>query len=413
MTLLPGFRIGAVGFLAALAVALGVVLLSDSSSDAADGYRPPKIDQSRLVLRLPDLPPGYGNGYLGEGRGSDGLFCEAFSRSSDKPDPVAEFARMYRAKGCIAAYVSRFTIPGQEPVAPVVFSGVMALGSAAAAADAWHLVPTMLGRVLRGGPPRAVETSARVGAQTRLFHTTQARYPYLIRGKQKASFLAWRSGSTVAVVVAMGASVATNDRVVAELAPLQQAHIRKPTRYTKAERFDADVGLDDPAIDIPVYWLGRVFEPGGGLPSNALYTSGFLGEPIPEETGKSFAEGPYPPLEVDYENIRLATWTPQTWHVFAGSKTGKAITSWKCTRTRTVPIAGGSATIFGGYKKNYARCPKKAPRAFTAWVDVAGVKIVVNPPPAPDFIETVNPYGSFEGMEAIVGALRERPKPLY
>ena len=29
----------------------------------------------------------------------DGLFCEAFSRSSDKPDPVAEFARMYRAKG--------------------------------------------------------------------------------------------------------------------------------------------------------------------------------------------------------------------------------------------------------------------------------------------------------------------------
>lgn len=93
--------------------------------------------------------------------------------------------------------------------------------------------------------------------------------------------------------------------------------------------------------------------------------------------------------------------------------TAKAIASWKCTRTRTVPVAGGSATIFGGYKKNYARCPRKAPRAFTAWVDVAGVKIVVNPPPAPDFIETVNPYGSFEGMEAIVGALRERPKPLY
>lgn len=413
MTLLPGFRVGAVAFLAALAVALGVVLLSDSSSDAADGYRPPKFDQSRLVLRLPDLPTGYGNGYLGEGRGGDGLLCEAFSRSSDKPDPVAEFARMYRAKGCIAAYVSRFTIPGQEPAAPVVFSGAMALGTAAAAVDAWHLVPTMLGRLLRGGPPREVETSARVGAQTRLFHTAQAWYPYLIRGKQKASFLAWRSGSTVAVVVATGASVATNDRVVAELAPLQQAHIRRPTPYTKVERSDAEVGLDDPAIDIPVYWLGRVFRPGGDLPSNTLYASGFLGEPIPEETGESFSEGPYPPLEADYENIRLATWTPPTWHIFARSKTGKAITSWKCTKTRTVTIPGGIATIFGGYKEDYARCPKKAPRAFTAWVDVAGVKIVVNPPPAPDFIETVNPYGSFEGMEAIVGALRERPKPQY
>jgi hypothetical protein len=408
MTLLIGFRIGAIAFLAAL----GVVLLSGSSSDA-DGYRPPQIDQSRLVLRLPDLPPGYGNGYLGEGRGDDGLLCEAFSRSVDKPDPVAEFARMYRAKGCIAAYVSRFTIPGQEPIAPVVFSGVMALGSAAAAADAWDLVPTMFDRLLRGGPPREVETSARVGAQTRLFHTTQARYPFLIRGEQKASFLVWRSGSTVAALVAMGASVATNDRVVAQLAPLQQFHIRKPTPYTNAERSDAEVGLDDPAIDIPVYWLGRVFKPGGGLPSNALYESGFSGEPTPEETGKLFAEGPYPPLETDYENIRLATWTPQTWHIFASSKTGKAITSWMCTRTRAVAIAGGSATIFGGYKKDYARCPTKAPRAFTAWVDVAGVKIVVNPPPAPDFIETVNPYGSFDGMEAIVGALRERPKPLY
>ncbi len=413
MTLLPGFRIGAVTFLAALAVALGVVLLSDSSSDAADGYRPPKIDQSRLVLRLPDLPPGYGNGYLGEGRGDDGLFCEAFSRSSDKPDPVAKFARMYRAKGCIAAYVSRFTIPGQEPVAPVVFSGVMALGSAAAAADAWHLAPTMLGRVLGSGPPRAVETSARIGAQTRLFHTTQARYPYLIRGKQKVSFLAWRSGSTVAVVVAMGASVATNDRVVAELAPLQQAHIRKPTRYTKVERSDAEVGLDDPEIDIPVYWLGRTFRPGGGLPPNRLFQSGF-GEPFPEEPmGMGSAEAPHPPLVVDYRNIWLDTWTPETWHLFADSATAKVITSWKCTQKRTVAILGASATIFGGYKEDYARCPKKAPRAFTAWVDVAGVKIVVNPPPAPDFIETVNPYGSFEGMEAIVDALRERPKPLY
>jgi hypothetical protein len=41
------------------------------------------------------------------------------------------------------------------------------------------------------------------------------------------------------------------------------------------------------------------------------------------------------------------------------------------------------------------------------------VKVVVNAPPAPDFIETVNPYGSFKGMEAIVCSLRLRPKPAY
>jgi len=414
MAVSQGIRIGVVALLAALAVALGLVLLSGSSpaADAAAGYRPPKIDQTRMVLRLTDMPPGYGNGYLGEGRRDDGLFCEAFSHSSDRPDPVAGFARRYRAKGCIAAYVSRFTIPGQEPVAPVVFSGVMALGSAAAAGDAWDLAPTMLGRAVFGGSPRKVETSLKVGARTRLFHTGRAWFPYLIRGRHKASILAWRSGNTIAAVVAMGGSVATNDRVVAELAPRQQAHILKPTPYTGAERSDAEVGLDDPAIDIPVYWLGPTFRPGGDLPNNRLYTSWFSEEATPETHGE-FPEGPYAPLNIDYTNIRLGIWTPETWGVFTASKTSRSITAWKCTRTRTIPLAEGSATIYGGYKENFRRCPGEAPKAFTAWVDLGGVKVVVNAPPFPDFIETVNPYGSFEGMGAIVRALTLRPKPVY
>ncbi|MDX6602146.1 MAG: hypothetical protein QOF13_1348, partial [Solirubrobacterales bacterium] len=140
MAVSPGFRSGAIALLAALAVALGVVLLSDSSSDAADGYRPPKVNQSEMVLRLTDLPPGFGNSYLGEGRGADGLFCEAFSREPDQAGAVAEFARKYRPNGCIAGYASRFTIPGKEAVPPVIFSGVITLGSAAAAADGWKLV---------------------------------------------------------------------------------------------------------------------------------------------------------------------------------------------------------------------------------------------------------------------------------
>jgi hypothetical protein len=405
------FRIGAIALAAVLASALGLVLLGGSASDAAGGYRSPKIDQTEMVLRLPDLPPGFGNGYLGEGRGDDGLLCEAFSEPSAQHGGMVEFVRRYRPKGCIAAYDSRYEIPGEQPVAPVVFSGVLALGSAAAE-EAWNLVPTMLGRALIGGPPRKVATSLQVGARTQLFHTTRAWFPYLLRGKHKASILAWRSGNTIAAVVAMGDSLAANDRVVAELAPRQQAHVLEPTPYTAAERSDAEVGLDDPAIDIPVYWLGRTFRPGGDLPSNRLYASGYS-QATPEETYDGFAEGPYAPLNVLYANIRLGIWTPETWGIFTASKTSRSITAWKCTRTRTIALAEGSATIYGGYKENFRRCPKEAPKAFTAWVDVGGVKVVVNAPPAPDFIETVNPYGSFEGMEAIVRGLRLRPKPVY
>ncbi|HSS43185.1 MAG TPA: hypothetical protein VLK37_11635 [Solirubrobacterales bacterium] len=404
------FRIGAIALAAVLALALGVVLLGGSASDAAGGYRPPKVDQTEMVLRLPDLPPGFGDGYLGEGRGDDGLLCEAFSEPSAQHGGMVEFVRRYHPKGCIAAYDSRYEIPGEQPVAPVVFSGVLALGSAAAAEEAWRLIPTMLGRALIGGPPRKLATSLQVGARTQLFHTARAWFPYLLRGKHKASILAWRSGNTVAAVVAMGDSLATNDRLVAELAPRQQAHMLEPTPYTGAERSDAEVGLDDPAIDIPVYWLGRTFKPGGGLPTNRLYASGYS-QAIPE-THNGFAEGPYAPLNVLYANIRLGIWTPETWGLFTASKTSRSITTWKCTRTRTIALAEGSATIYGGYKKNFRRCPKE-PKAFTAWVDVGGIKVVVNAPPAPDFIETVNPYGSFEGMEAIVRGLRLRPKPVY
>ncbi|HEX2097221.1 MAG TPA: hypothetical protein VHF50_07635 [Solirubrobacterales bacterium] len=411
MAVSSSFRIGATAFVAMLAAALGV-LLSNSSSDAADGYRPPKVNQSEMVLRLTDLPPGSGNGYLGEGRGSDGLLCEAFSDPSAQHGEMVDFVRRYRPSGCIAAYGSRYEIPGAQPVAPVVFSGVLALGSAAAAEDAWHLVPTLLSRALTGGPPREVETDLRVGARTRLFHTPRAWFLYMMRGKHKASLLAWRSGNTVATVVAMGGSVATNDRVVAELAPRQQAHILEPTPYTAAERSDAEVGLDDPAIDIPVYWLGRTFRPGGDLPNNRLFASGFSAEAVPETHG-GLAEGPYAPLNILYANIRLGIWTPDTWGVFTASKTSRSITAWKCTRTRTIALAEGSATIYGGYKKNFRRCPAEAPKAFTAWVDLGGVKVVVNAPPAPDFIETGNPYGSFAGMEAIARSLVLRPKPVY
>jgi hypothetical protein len=89
------------------------------------------------------------------------------------------------------------------------------------------------------------------------------------------------------------------------------------------------------------------------------------------------------------------------------------LTTWRCTQTRALALPDGStATIYGGYRRDYKRCPDKAPSAFTARVEVGGMHLVVNAPWSPnDIFHT--PYDSFAGMEAIVRALELRPKPVY
>lgn len=392
-----------VAVLAGVLCLIAAPTLAALRADAAPKHRGP--DQTRLILRLSDLALGYLNLELLEEQ-HDRIYCSQLTHPDDTPPRLKRFVLRFHPRGCVAAYWRLFSLPGTDPGPKVVATGALGLASDRAADAGWSVVPELLGRLFGNRPPREVAAETNVGSATRLFH---AKVRSRVLG-HRTSFLVWRSGNTLAAVETSGPNVAENDRRASELAQLQQAHLEKPTRYTVAERFDGEVPLDDPAIDVPVYWLGRNFRPGGDLPDNRLFDSGFAGKPTPEAHEGGFAEGPSAPLLIRYENIRLGTWTPATWHVFTDSKTSRAITSWKCTRTRTIPVAEGTATIYGGYKENFQRCPKEAPEAFTAWVDVGGVKVVVNAPQAPDFIETSNPYGSFAGMEAIVRALAPRPK---
>lgn len=371
------------------------------------------IEQPDLLLRLHDLPPGYLNVELQESQGEQ-TFCSRLHDPPDTPKALAKFVDRFRPKGCAGAYYRLFTVPSQPSGPVLAATGVLEMSSDRAADAAWSVVPQLLGRLFHDHPPREVTTPEEIGSDTALFHAAQPRfYPFFRKVAPTASFLVWRSGNTLAVVMAVGQSFAENDQAAVELARRQQAHIRRPTRYTRAERFDGEVALDDPALETPAYWLGRNFRPGSGLPDNRLFESYFRDAPEAESKEGDIEEGPGALLHIGYRNIWLDTWTPATWSVFADSKTGKAITTWKCTRTRILSLPEGTATVFGGYDQNFARCPRRAPEAFTAWVDVGGVKVVINAPPAADFIETVNPYGSFEGMEAIVRTLRLRPKPIY
>jgi hypothetical protein len=392
------------------------VLAALGALQAVAAARHQAIHQPDLILRLHDLPPGYLNVELQEEQG-ERTFCSRLHHPHDTPPKLAEFVVRFHPKGCAGAYYRLFTVPDQ-PSGPVVAgTGVLSMSSGKAAGAAWSIVSELLGRLTKDHRPRQVAAPEKIGSATKLFHSDPPRfYPFYRKAGPTASFLVWRSGNTLAVVMAIGQSFAEDDRAATQLAHRQQAHLRRPTRYTRAERFDGEVPLDDPALETPVYWPGRHFRPGSGLPNDRLYGS-YSSDGSEEETPGAL-------LYLGYERIRLATWTQATWPQYADTPAARAISSWHCTQTKTIEVPGGYATIYGGYKENYRRCPTEAPRAFTARAYIDDLVIAVNPiplsPPGPPgfpppalFIETGNPYGSFKGMEAIVRALRLRPEPIY
>jgi hypothetical protein len=367
-------------------------------------------NQTEMVLRLTDLPPGYMNQALQEGL-EDEPYCARLTDPEDTPPKLSRFVRRYHPKGCVGVYYSRYTVPGQEFAPLTVGTGVLALDSKRAADAGWSVVPVLLGRLLDDKLPRELPAPVRIGKATRLFHSKESDPEEEAR---TASFLAWRSDNTIATVLVVATSFAEGDRIAAELARRQQAHISKPTPYTGAERFDGDVPLDDPALQVPVYWLGLNFVPDHGLPSNRFYDA-TAPEPY-APTGKSsigLEEGPGAVLFLRYENFAIDSWSAATWPLYLKAPVSRVLTTWHCTEARTVALpSGGTATIYGGYRRNYKRCPDKAPTAFTAWVEIGGMHVVVNAPWSPtDIFHT--PYDSFAGMEAIARGLQLRPKPVY
>ena len=393
-----------------LALTLGGFVLLAWLALTATATRGP--NQTQLILRLSDLPPGYLNVALQEEQ-NDETYCARLTDPEDTPPRLARFVRRYRPRGCIGAYGRLYTVPGQEFAPPFVGTGVMALGSKRAADAGWAVVPVLLGRLTHDKVPREVAAPEQVGEATRLFHSKETPTPGSESGRT-TSYLAWRSGNTIANVMVAADSFAEGDRIAAVLARRQQAHIEKPSLYTGAERFDGDVPLDDPALEVPVYWLGLDFKPGHGLPSNRFF-DGFAPRPY-SPTGESSIgteEAPGSVLVLRYDNFAIDSWSAATWPLFLKAPVSRVLTNWHCTETRTIALpSGGTATIYGGYRRNYKRCPDKAPAAFTAWAEIGGVHVVVNAPWSPiDIFHT--PYDSFAGMEAIVRSLQLRPKPVY
>jgi hypothetical protein len=392
------------GVFAALLCLAALLAVATLRADAATKH--PGPDQTRLILRFSDLVLGYINFDFGEGEERP-IFCSQLTHPEDTPPKLKRFVLRFHPRGCISAFFQLFAPPGEEPGPRFIGTGVMALGSDRAADAAWRVVPILLSRLLGDRPLEEVHPEIKLGSATRQFQAT-------LRGEARffgrhTSFLVWRSGNTLAVIETFGPKIGKNGRDAAQLAPLQQAHIETPTRYTGAERYDAEVPLDDPALKQPVYWLGRNFAPTGLSPIHLKRAETFESQANNEKTGKE-TQLWYESQDQEYEHMVLEEWDPRQWKIFQKSKLSHTLVSWHCTETRTVQLSEGTATIYAGYRRDYRKCPAEPPTSFTARASLPGVFVTVEKPFSPHFANPRGTYNSYEALENIVAGLVLRPK---
>jgi hypothetical protein len=390
----------------AAVIAAGLVTMALAAGRSGNGSN---RDEAAQLLRLGDLPLGYVTTELLEDRGHVAE-CEPLTDPDDTPAQMLKFVRRFHPKGCVFAFQQLFADPG-GPAGPLsIGTGVLAAKSRAEADAGWAVVPRMLGRLLEGHPPQPARAPAKIGSATRLFHSSTR--VFFDGGRQEPiTFLVWRTGNTLAAVMTAGRSREVDDAAAALLARKQQARIARPTPLRASDNYDAEVALENPATDLPVYWLGRHFETGHGVADATLLESWYREEPSAEREYDDWIVAPTARLQLDYSNpsiLDLTIWGPADWPIFARSKIAEALVTWKCTQTRTVEVPGGTATIYLGYDKDYAKCPAYKPRFATAWVKFGEDTVVVNQPAPAGLAQPVSPWGSFAAMEAVVKGLRLR-----
>jgi hypothetical protein len=224
----------------------------------------------------------------------------------------------------------------------------------------------------------------------------------LLRGRglnNPASGLVWRNGNVVAVIIVETA----NEDATRELAAKQQKRLEQPSSPTAMVN-DAELQLDDPALDLPVYWIGRRFDPPGPLP------------PLELELANVGGNGPGQSVQLWYAGgATFDTWEPGAWERFKRTRLGRLIWDSPCATKKVIQVAGGRAEIFHGYGDPTPvgrPCPARPRDRVIAHVYYKDVAVAVNMPYCYTCARSVssNPYNTVEGMEVLVRSLRLRPR---
>lgn len=339
-------------------------------------------DPQAAVLRAGDLQRGYVEG--------DDTACGLASTE----DPDSALGKLFleeRPRGCTIE-LQRVWEGGTGP--PGVTSAAYVFGSTAAAEAGFRDRDPLL------------EYSASVTARTgrRVDLGDEAR---LARGRglnDPAVAVVWRSGNVVAILAVEPA----NAQDALTFARRQQKRILGTA--PAPHRVDTTVlQLDDPSLTLPVYWLGRSFNPGGRLPQLDL------------NDARETRTGPGDTVELEYtgvvygrvQAIGLQLWRPDAWRQFRKTRLGRLVWDSPCAKAVTVRLSAGRAEIFTGYgapRPLRPPCPSRPPDRVVAHVYLPGVVVSIDMPFCYGCaaLETRNPYETVSAMTAIARGLRLR-----
>jgi hypothetical protein len=336
-----------------------VFLASGCGGEPSIGNEPDFSEPAAMMLRLSDLPQGF---RYGDDRG-----CREIGTTEGRKPELDALLIETRPRTCFGDFSREW---GGEP--GIVQTVLFLFDSDDDARRAWE----MRAELLRSFAGIFLTAPRRDGEQI----------AFDSRGVLKpGAGEVWRDGRLIVAVYEEGLAGSPGRHFAREIARKQRHWIEAPSDPSVED--DREIGLEDPAIPIPVYWLGRRYEP-HGLPKLSLGDSEHLR-----------GSGRESEVQIEYEadggGVTLDLWAPERWAKVKTTRLARTLRNRECGGRTKLSLAGARAEIYADHSRD---CRRRS--GWLAHVEYADVVVAVSP--------DGGAYDSRDGMEAVVRGLRRR-----
>lgn len=354
-----------------------------------------------LTLRLADLPPGY--------RITNEGLCDLTIDfiGEDAPPALFDVFGSYEHEGCSVSFSNSWLglEAAQRGQPPEVDSTAIVFREEAGAIALFDLGLEGFAHLLSKGPQEIQPSGPAIslGDEARVLAVQRS---YALGAFRPGAAAVWRRGRVVSLVFVRGLGGRAGRAVVLALARRQHSRIERPTRLSKRETDDREVELDNPRLAVPVYWLGRTFAPGRGLPRVGLQDAQAWPGPSAVSSAVQLS---YITARRGLGGVTIEVWKPAQWRRARRTREGRLIWSSPCARSARISTRGGFAVVYSGYESVTPKpCPRKRFDRFLAHVFLRGAVVTVNRPECLFCRGGVGGYNSVRGMIAIARGLELR-----